>query len=95
MIQQSWGDERGLVLEVKMELLLFLSQHTGCVTILVACILYGGNNHATSKKSKALETLTAMLYSFEICVSSWVISKTTEIMWCLAWMPMTMFETGA
>ena len=87
------GNGRGLVLKVKMELLLFLSQHTGHATTLMVYIQYGGNKHATSKKTKTLENLTSILYSFEICTSSWVISKTTEIMWCLTWMQMTMFET--
>ena len=75
-----------------MELLLFLSQHIGRVTTLMVYIMYGGNKHATSKKTKTLETLTFMFYSFKICASSWVISETTEIMWCLAWMQMMMLE---
>ena len=80
VIQQSWGDGRGMVLEVKMALLLFLSQHTGRATILMVYIQYGVNKHATSKKAKTLKNQTSMPYSSEICESSRVISVTKEIM---------------
>ena len=69
-IQQSWEDERGRELEVRVESLLFLSQHTDYVTTPMAYILYGGSKHVTSKKTKMFETLTSMPNSSEICASS-------------------------
>ena len=80
MIRQSLGDGHGLVLEVGMTLLLYLSQHTGRTTTLTVYIRYGVNKHSTLKKTKKLDYQMSMPYSAEICASSWVISVTKEIM---------------